>query len=85
MQKCNSTKISITKHPNHLPPPHLLPPNLLSTILAPCSCHSCLLIQKLSLSFMMSANTAPPRKTMCFRRGGSSTLSWNFCGCASGG
>ena len=28
---------------------------------------------------MMSASTAPPRKTMCFRRGGSSIRILNFC------
>ena len=39
--------------------------------------------QKDSRFFMMSARTAPPKKTMCFLRGGSSILILNFC--ASGG
>lgn len=44
----------------------------------PFSWYSCLDIQKVSLSFMMSARTAPPRNTMCFRRGGSSIRILNF-------
>ena len=40
--------------------------------LTPCSSHSCFVTQNASLSFMISAKTAPPRNTMCFRRGGSS-------------
>ena len=45
----------------------------------PFSSYSSRVIQKLSLSFMMSASTAPPRNTMCLRRGGSSILILNFC------
>jgi len=44
----------------------------LSRARTPCSSHSCFVIQKLSLFFMISASTAPPKKTMCLRRGGSS-------------
>ena len=45
----------------------------------PCSWYSALDIQNDSLSFIMSASTAPPRNTMCFRRGGSSIRILNFC------
>ena len=44
----------------------------------PFSSYSCLEIQKSSRSFMMSARTAPPRNTMCLRRGGSSMRILNF-------
>lgn len=44
----------------------------------PFSWYSSLVIQKLSLSFMMSASTAPPKNTMCLRRGGSSMRILNF-------
>ena len=51
----------------------------LSRAAAPCSNHSSLDIQNSLLPFMISANTAPPKNTMCFRRGGSSILILNFC------
>ncbi|KAF3837206.1 hypothetical protein F7725_004670 [Dissostichus mawsoni] len=44
----------------------------------PFSSYSALLSQKDSLSFMMLASTAPPRNTMCLRRGGSSMRILNF-------
>ncbi len=46
-----------------------LGPNFSST-LVPCSSHSCLVIHIFSLSAMMLAKTAPPKKTICRRRGG---------------
>ena len=49
-----------------------------SRTLSPFSWYSSRDIQKVSLSFMMSANTAPPRNTMCLRRGGSSMRILNF-------
>lgn len=53
--------------------PFQLSPRLsLSRLLAPCSAHSSRVTQNSCLFFMMSASTAPPKKTMCFRRGGSS-------------
>ena len=51
----------------------------LSKDLMPCSSHSSRDTQKSSLVFMISARTAPPRNTICFRRGGSSILILNFC------
>jgi hypothetical protein len=57
----------------------LSPRPSLSRALGPCSNHSSREIQNSCLFFMMSANTAPPKKTMCFRRGGSSILILNFC------
>ena len=51
----------------------------LSSTPKPFSSYSERSIQKLSLSFMMSARTEPPRKTMCLRRGGSSIRILNFC------
>lgn len=71
-------KFNFYTHPN---PAHTLvilynqlfsPLPSLSSDRAPCSNHSSRDIQKSSRFFMMSARTAPPRKTMCFRRGGSS-------------
>jgi hypothetical protein len=50
----------------------------LSKARIPCSYHSSLDTQNSSRPFMMSAKTAPPRKTMCFRRGGSSMRILNF-------
>ena len=44
----------------------------------PCSWYSARDIQNSSRSFMISASTAPPRNTMCFRRGGSSMRILNF-------
>src|SRR2546421_3787255 len=49
-----------------------------SNILGPCSCHSCFEIHMFSLSAMIFASTAPPRNTMCLRRGGSSILTLNL-------
>lgn len=49
-----------------------------SSTRTPFSWYSSRVSQKLSLSFMMSASTAPPRNTMCLRRGGSSILILNF-------
>ena len=57
---------------------HSLRPSL-SRAAIPCSNHSSRDIQNSFLLFMMSANTAPPKNTMCFRRGGSSILILNFC------
>lgn len=54
-----------------------LTPSFSSTRI-PFSWYSSLVIQKLSLSFMMSASTAPPRNTICLRRGGSSIRILNF-------
>ena len=51
----------------------------LSRAAIPCSNHSSRDIQNSFLPFMISANTAPPKNTMCFRRGGSSILILNFC------
>lgn len=51
----------------------------------PFSWYSSRVIQKLSLSFMMSASTAPPKNTMCLRRGGSSMRILNFCRKRKGG
>ena len=51
----------------------------LSSALGPCSNHSSLDIQNSSRFFMISASTAPPKKTICFLRGGSSILILNFC------
>jgi hypothetical protein len=34
------------------------------------------------LSFMMSASTEPPKKTMCLRRGGSSIRNLSFADCS---
>lgn len=50
-----------------------------SSTRTPFSWYSSLVSQKFSLSFMMSASTAPPRNTMCLRRGGSSIRILNFC------
>lgn len=50
-----------------------------SSTRTPFSWYSSRVSQKLSLSFMMSASTAPPRNTMCFRLGGSSIRILNFC------
>ena len=47
-------------------------------ILIPCSSYSALDIQNSSLSFIISARTAPPKKTMCFLLGGSSIRILNF-------
>ncbi len=52
----------------------------LSSARMPCSSHSAFVTQNCSLSIMISASTAPPRKTMCFRRGGSSIRILKFCG-----
>lgn len=49
-----------------------------SSTRTPFSWYSSRVSQKLSLSFMMSASTAPPRNTMCFRLGGSSIRILNF-------
>lgn len=49
-----------------------------SSTRTPFSRYSSRVSQKLSLSFMMSASTAPPRNTMCFRLGGSSMRILNF-------
>ena len=49
-----------------------------SSTRTPFSSYSSRVSQKLSLSFMMSASTAPPRNTMCFRLGGSSMRILNF-------
>lgn len=57
--------------------PFYLGPSLVK-IDGPCSSHSCLLIHKWSLSFIMFARTAPPMKTMCLLLGGSSILTLNF-------
>lgn len=46
--------------------------------LIPFSWYSSRVIQKFSRSFMISANTAPPKNTMCLRRGGSSIRILNF-------
>ena len=51
----------------------------LSSARNPCSSHSAFVTQNCSLSFIMSAKTAPPRKTICFRRGGSSIRILKFC------
>ena len=57
---------------------HSVRPSL-SREAVPCSNHSSRDIQNSFLPFMISASTAPPRNTMCFRRGGSSILILNFC------
>ena len=57
---------------------HSLRPSL-SRAEIPSSNHSSRDIQNSFLPFMISANTAPPKNTMCFRRGGSSILILNFC------
>ena len=49
-----------------------------SKTLRPFSWYSSLVIQKESLSFMMSVRTAPPKNTMCLRLGGSSIRILNF-------
>lgn len=51
----------------------------LSRARGPCSCHSSREIQNSSRFFIISASTAPPRKTICFRRGGSSIRILNLC------
>jgi len=50
----------------------------LPIILSPCSAHSALEIQNSGLSFIISANTEPPKNTICLRRGGSSILNLNL-------
>ena len=60
-----------------LPRTSHLGPNF-SRARGPCSSHSFLLTHISSLSAMMFAKTAPPRKTMCRLRGGSSILTLNF-------
>lgn len=45
---------------------------------APSSSHSSFVAQNSCRFFMTSPSTAPPMKTKCFRRGGSSMLSLNF-------
>lgn len=54
-------------------------PSFSSALCGPSSCHSCFVIHMFSLSAMIFARTAPPRKTMCRRRGGSSIRTLNFC------
>lgn len=49
-----------------------------SSTLVPSSSHSALVTHMLSLSAMMLARTAPPRNTMCRRRGGSSIRTLNL-------
>src|SRR5947207_14185685 len=49
-----------------------------SNTLGPCSCHSCFDIHIFSLSAMIFAKTAPPRKTICLLLGGSSILTLNL-------
>ena len=62
----------------HSAVPHSPRPSL-SRAAVPCSNQSSRDIQNSFLPFIISANTAPPKKTMCFRRGGSSILILNFC------
>ena len=56
--------------------------HFLSTSETPFSSYSAFVIQKASLSFMMSASTEPPKKTMCLRRGGSSIRNLSFADCS---
>ena len=66
------------------PPCSPVPPqkHFLSTSETPFSSYSAFVIQKASLSFMMSASTEPPKKTMCLRRGGSSIRNLSFADCS---
>ena len=54
------------------------PPDNLARHRMPCSSYSLRVIQKFGLSFIKSAKTEPPKKTMCLRRGGDSTAHLNF-------
>jgi len=70
--RCNVQLLVLTDaHLRTLTPSFFITPT-------PCSSYSARVIQNSSRSFMISARTAPPRNTMCFRRGGSSMRILNF-------
>src|SRR3954463_5902179 len=69
---------NLVQFPRRSPlPPFYRGPSF-SSILGPCSCHSCFEIHMFSLSAMMFASTAPPRNTICLLLGGSSILTLNL-------
>lgn len=74
-----SRNICLMLLPVYTPSLYLTPPPSFCSAAGPFSSYSALLSQKDSLSFMMLASTAPPRNTMCLRRGGSSMRIRNFC------